>query len=334
MNNFFKPKGPFTAKELAEKLGCSIVGNGDVMLKTIAPVQDAYPGALAFLDNPKYVKYLEETKATAVIIKPELVEKLPKGLTAIVTPMPYPTYAKASAIFFEAPAVVAGISKSATVEKSATVSDSAEIRENAVISAGAEIADNVYIGSGVFIGENVKIGKGTRIAANSSIIYAEIGENTIIHSGVAIGQDGFGFAFDGKEIIKVPQIGFVKIGNFVEIGANSTIDRGALAPTEIGDMTKIDNLVQIGHNVKIGMMCQIVAQTGVAGSSVLGNGVVLGGQSGVSGHVEVADRVMLAARGVITKSIDKVGEVLGGFPAIPLSQWRKNQAKLNQILKK
>lgn len=334
MNKFFKVSGPFSAKDLGAQLDCEVVGDSSVMLTTIAPVQNAHAGALAFLDNPKYVQYLQETKASAVILKPEFVSQLPEGVVGLVTAMPYPTYAKASALFYPVPEVVASVHKLATVDASANVHKNVEIAAGAVIDAGAEIAENVYIGANSYIGPNVKIGAGTRIGAGCSIICAEIGTNCIIHANVAIGQDGFGFAFDGKEIVKVPQVGSVKIGHFVEIGAGTTIDRGALAPTEIGDMTKIDNLVQIGHNVKIGRMCQIVSQTGVAGSSELGDGVVLGGQSGVSGHVKVADRVMLAARGVITKNIDKIGVVLGGFPAIPLKEWRKEQAKLSRLLKK
>ena len=162
-----------------------------------------------------------------------------------------------------------------------------------------------------------------------------MGSNCLIHAGARIGQDGFGFAFDPRimEVIKVPQIGGVIIGNYVEIGANTTIDRGSLLDTEIGDMTKMDNLVQIGHNVKMGRMCQIVAQTGIAGSTTIGDGCIFGGQSGVAGHIKIADRVMLASRGAISKNISKVGEVLGGVPAVPIREWRKAHAIVSRLVK-
>lgn len=336
MAEYHNNNGPFTVAQLAEMIGCEFTGVAEKSIVGINAIQQATENELAFLDNPKYAKFLSETKAGVVIVKSELAEQLPDGTAAILSDTPHPDYAKISNVFYADVKQVGYISENATVHKTAKVGENVILEPGVVLSEGVIIGDNTKIGANTYLAKNVSIGSNTIIKNNVSIECAEIGTNCLIHSGVRIGQDGFGFAFDSKNItlVKVPQVGAVKIGHYVEIGANCTIDRGSLLDTEIGDMTKIDNLVQIGHNVKIGRMCQIVAQTGIAGSTTVGDGCIFGGQSGIAGHLTIADRVMLASRGGISKNINKVGEVLGGFPAVPIKQWHKSHATLMRLVKK
>jgi len=336
MSNYHNNNGPFTVAELAKMISCEFIGNGETKIIGINAIQEANSDELAFLDNPKYVKYLESTKAGVVVVKPELAEKLPENIAAILSANPHPDYAKISNIFYADKPQTGYISDKAEVHETATVGQNVVIEAGVVVCEGVKIADNAKIGANSYLAKNVEIGANTAIRNNVSIECTSIGTNCLIHAGVRLGQDGFGFAYDPANVVlvKVPQVGAVKIGHYVEIGANTTIDRGSLLDTEIGDMTKIDNLVQIGHNVKIGRMCQIVAQTGIAGSTTIGDGCIFGGQSGVAGHLTIADRVMLASKGGISKNVNKVGEVLGGFPAVPIQQWRKGHAVLSRLIKK
>tara|TARA_R110000868_G_scaffold190862_1_gene434885 strand:- start:187029 stop:187979 length:951 start_codon:yes stop_codon:yes gene_type:complete len=311
---FHKKQGPFTVKEISEKLGVSFTGSADLSLNDVAALSVASNSELSFLDNAKYVSQAEVTNAGAVILSEENAKHLPKGVAAIVSPMPYADYAKALQIFYPA-------------------QNTGKIHKSAVVEETATIGEGTSIGANSYIGENVVIGKNCQIAANVSIICTHIGDNTIIHAGACIGQDGFGFAYDGKVVVKVPQIGMVKIGNHVEIGAGCTVDRGSLENTEIADYAKIDNLVQLGHNVKVGMGCQIVSQSGIAGSTTLGKGVIVGGQVGVVGHINVADGVVIAARSGVTKNLDEAG-AYAGFPAIPMKQWRKLQVAIARLVPK
>ncbi|MFT7433816.1 MAG: UDP-3-O-[3-hydroxymyristoyl] glucosamine N-acyltransferase [Alphaproteobacteria bacterium] len=311
---FHKKQGPFTLKEISDYLGVSFSGSGDTSINDIAALSLATTHDLSFLDNVKYVSQAATTKAAAVIISAENAQYLPEGVAAIISPMPYADYAKALQMFY--PITVSGV-----------------VHKSAIVESSAQIGEGTSIGAHSYIGENVIIGENCQIASNVSIICSEIGSNTIIHAGTCIGQDGFGFAYDGKVVVKVPQIGMVKIGDHVEIGAGSTVDRGSLENTEIGDYTKIDNLVQIGHNVKVGMGCQIVAQTGIAGSTTLGKGVIVGGQAGIVGHISLADGTVIAARSGVTKNIDEAG-AYAGFPAIPMNQWRKLQVAIARLVPK
>ncbi|MCP4354529.1 MAG: UDP-3-O-(3-hydroxymyristoyl)glucosamine N-acyltransferase [Proteobacteria bacterium] len=334
-NNYHNNNGPFTVAELAEFVGCDFKGDGEKKISRINAIQEARSDELAFLDNPKYAKFLSETKAGVVIIKPDLVDKLPEGVSAILSEFPHPDYAKVSNKFYADLEQIEFISDRADVHETAQIGKNVILEAGVVVCENAKIADGVKIGANSYIAKNVEIGVNSVIKNNVSIECTKMGSDCLIHAGVRIGQDGFGFAFDQRvmEVIKVPQIGGVIIGNHVEIGANTTIDRGSLLDTEIGDMTKLDNLVQVGHNVKLGRMCQIVAQTGIAGSTTIGDGCIFGGQSGVAGHVKVADRVMLASRGAISKNISKEGEVLGGVPAVPIREWRKAHAIVSRLVK-
>lgn len=308
--------GPFTAAELAEKLGLSLQGDGDRRLVDVKPLDEAGHEHLSFLDNPKYKQQAEKAQAGAVLVVEENAHLFPDDMTKIIAPQAYLAFAQALQFFYPQPVGEHGISAQATVH------------------ASAIIGQNVSIAAGSYIGEGVEIGDNCYIGPNVTIQCAVIGRNCIIHPGVAIGQDGFGFAASPTGAAKVPQIAGVVIGNDVEIGANTTIDRGALSDTVVGDGTKIDNLVQIGHSAKLGAHCQVVSQVAIAGSTKVGNGVVFGGQSGVAGHIEIADGVMLAARTGVTKSIKQRGVVVGGTPAVPIREWRKQQALLARLAKK
>ena len=325
--------GPFAASELAEKLGATLEGGGDASLSGVLPLDQATPEHLSFLDNQAYKSLAEETKAGAVLVRPQDAELLPKKTLKIILDNPYVGFAKALQLFYPDQDVQAGISAQAIVSQSAAIDPTARLEPGVVVYPNAKIGAGAHIGAHTVIGEGVEIGTNTKVGSSVTLLKAKIGQHCLIHSGVRIGQDGFGFAQDGATLVKVPQVGGVVIGDDVEIGANTTIDCGALADTVIGDMTKIDCQVQIGHNVKLGKGCRVVAQVGLAGSSTFGDGVVIGGQSGVAGHIQIADYVMIAGRSGVTKSIDTPKTVVAGFPAMPIQQWRRLNAHLARMLK-
>ena len=317
-------------KELAEKFGCRLVGDGEVEITGVAEIHRATPGKLTFLTNPKYRKYLTETKASAVLTDREI-----KGLKIpqLICQEPYVVFAKLLNLFYPEPLPRPRISPKASISPTAKVGKECYIGDFAFIGENTEIGDNCYIFPGVYVGNNCKIGEGTIIFPNASI-YDEtvIGRGVRIHSGAVIGSDGFGYAFSKKEmkIYKIPQRGRVVIEDFVEIGANTTVDRGTIGDTVIGEGTKVDNLVQIGHNVKIGKYCFIVSQVGISGSTKIGNFVTLAGKVGVAGHIEVGDNITVAAKSGITKSLKEPG-TYAGFPARPYREWRKIQALVDRL---
>lgn len=310
---FHKYKGPFKVKDLADTLGLSYAGDGEKLVHDVNTLSAATSDDLSFLDNVKYASQLEETKAGVVVLNQKHESKVPSGCVAILSDMPYADYAKILNLFY--PVESAGV-----------------LHPTAVVEATASIGENVSIGANAYIGEGVVIGDHSIIEANVTITCAHIGHHTIIHSGAVIGGDGFGFAYDGQMVHKVPQIGMVKIGNFVEIGSCTTVDRGSLEDTVIEDYVKIDNLVQIAHNVKVGMGTQIVSQSGVAGSTKIGKGVIIGGQCGIVGHIELTDGVMIAARSGVTKTLTNKG-TYAGFPAVEFRQWKKLQAVISRLVK-
>ena len=313
---FHELAGPFTVAELAEKLGISFQGDGNRRLVDVKPLLEADHEHLSFLDNPKYKNQAKETQAGTVIVSEENAALFSDDVSKLIAAQPYLFFARALTLFYPDTAGLEGVS------------------DQAYVDASAQLGKNVIVGPGAYIGAGVEVGDDCQIGPNVNVQSALIGHRVILHPGVSIGQDGFGFAVGPKGAEKVPQVGGVIIGDDVEIGANSTIDRGALGDTVIGPGCKIDNLVQIGHNVQLGAHCQIVAQSAIAGSTTVGNGVVFGGQSAAAGHLEIADGVMLAARGGITKSIKDKGAVLGGVPAMPIRQWKRQKATLARLSKK
>jgi UDP-3-O-[3-hydroxymyristoyl] glucosamine N-acyltransferase len=305
-----------------------LVGAGDTPLHRIAPLDIAGPGDLAFLANPKYRQQLATTRASAVIVAPS-VDDCP--VLAIVVPQPYLYFARVAQWMNPPPPVVAGCHASAVVE--GVVDPSASVGANAWIGAGAQIGAGVVIGANCSIGEGVQIEAGVRVFPNVSI-YANcvIGERTVIHSGAVIGGDGFGYAPDvDRSWLKIPQVGRVVIGADVEIGAATTIDRGALLDTVIEDGVKIDNLVQIAHNVRIGAHTAIAGCTGIAGSATIGKRCTLAGASMISGHLTICDDVIISAATLITKSIAKAGMYSSGIPFLEHNDWLKNFSKLRHL---
>ena len=308
-------------------------GKGDVVLQSFKPLHEAGPSDISFFDNQMYKHGARSTMAAAVLIREKDAEVLPETCIALITPAPYVAFARALQLMYPDPVLDAGVSQFAVVSGKAQIHPTARIEPYAIVYENAVIGAHAHIGAHAVIGQGVTIGSGTRVGAHASLQKATIGAGCVLHPGVRIGQDGFGFAIAGETLIKVPQIGNVRIGNEVEIGANTTVDCGALGDTIIEDMVKIDNQVQIGHNVRIGRGSRIVAQCGIAGSASLGNYTVIGGQSGVSGHTVMADRVMVAARSAVTKSISTVGQVVAGVPAVPILEWRKTVAVIARLTK-
>jgi UDP-3-O-[3-hydroxymyristoyl] glucosamine N-acyltransferase len=310
MKRFSRPLSP----ELIQKVtGGSYAGAPDLVLNNVAEPQEADAGSVIFWEQEKYQDAVEKSSAGLVICLPAGVDRLP-GRNLLITDKPY--FALMSLVSWwlqqEPGTEAAGIHPSALVAEDVAIPESASVASGASIASGCRIGEKVAIGAGCRIGENVIIGPNTRLYPNVSI-YADtvIGSNVIIHSGAVIGADGFGFLLLNGIQQKIPQIGNVRIGDWVEIGANSTIDRATLGSTVVGEGTKIDNLVQIGHNCVIGKHCILCAHVGLAGSTVLGDYVYLAGQVGVAGHLTIGDRAMVGAQSGVTNDIPPDGRYIG-----------------------
>ena len=322
-----------TVKEIGAAVRGEIVGNPDLLIKHFNSLSSASKDDLSFFGDIKYSNDLKKSHAGACILSEKDLAIMPDGMTAIICENPSFTWARILKDFLPNTIYDEYRSPSAVISPHAKIGDNCFIGPNVVIEAESEIGQNCYFAPGVYIGKGVKIGNSCYFGHSSTVEYSIIGDHFVCHSGARIGKEGFGFARDGTQILKVPQIGSVIIGNDVEVGANSCIDRGAIEDTIIGDNTKIDNLVQIGHNVTIGKNCFICGLAGIAGSSKIGDGVMLGGQAGISGHIEIANNVAVAAGSGVTSGIDKVGTVVGGYPAIEISQWHRQTIMLKNMIK-
>jgi UDP-3-O-[3-hydroxymyristoyl] glucosamine N-acyltransferase len=304
-----------TVAEIVARLGGDCVGDATRPIDRIATLDAAGPSQIAFLANPRYRSQLATTQAGCVIVAPALAEEAAARTTAIVTADPYLYYARLTQWW--------------------AASDSAPqpgVHPSAVVEAGAQIAASATVGALCHIGANAVIGAGTRIAARVTVgERCVIGERCILHSGVVIGADGFGFAPHEGRWEKIAQLGAVRIGNDVEIGANTCIDRGALDDTVIEDGVKLDNLIQIGHNVRIGAHTAMAGCVGVAGSARIGARCTVGGSAGILGHLEIADDVHISSFSLVTRSIAKPGQYTGVFPLDDNASWEKNAATLRQL---
>jgi UDP-3-O-[3-hydroxymyristoyl] glucosamine N-acyltransferase len=304
-----------------------------------AALEHAGPGDIAYMDNAKYTDALAATAAGLCLVSPRFAGRVPAGTTALVSPAPYHAFAKVLARFFPSALKPGsmfgsqGVAPGAFVHATARLEDNVTVDPGAVVGPGAEIGSGTVIASHAVIGPQVRIGRDCAIGSGCSLQSALIGNRVIIHPGVRIGQDGFGFAMGPKGHMKVPQIGRVIIQDDVEIGANSCIDRGASRDTVIGEGTKIDNLVQIGHNCVIGRHCVIVSQVGIAGSSTLEDFVVLGGQVGLAGHLTVGMGAQVAAQSGVAGDIPR-GARYGGYPAQPALNWARESALLKRLVAK
>ncbi len=287
---------------------------GDRIFTNVAPLDTAGGNDVSFLDNVAYISAFSKSAAGACFVKQAYADRAPSGMILLITEQPYYCYALLAANMYNNKPPPSGIDKTA------------------IIGKDVKIGENVYIGAYSVIGDNVEIGAKTIIASNCSISHSIIGANCLIHSGVRIGQDGFGFAPSANGLIKVPQLGRVIINNDVEIGANSCIDRGSGPDTIIGAGTKIDNLVQIGHNVRIGKHCVIVSQVGISGSTIIEDGVMIGGQAGISGHITIGSGAKIAAKSGIISDVEK-GATFGGYPAINVRNWHRQTVALAKLAK-
>lgn len=334
---FFDREGPFSLGSIADCIEADLTNPDDAkrMISDVRSLQDAGPRDLTFLDNRKYASQLASTRAAACLVVSSISDQVPAGTAVFVARAPYRSFAKALAMFYPESLQprramrVPGPAGQA-VHPSAVIGNDVDIEPGAVVGAGAIIGDRAVIASGAVIGKRVNLGSDCQIGACASIGHAIIGDRVIIHPGVRIGQDGFGFAMSAEGHLKVPQIGCVVIEDDVEIGANTTIDRGSLMNTVIGAGTKIDNLVQIGHNVVIGRHCVIVSQTGIAGSAKLGNFVIMGGQSGVVGHVTIGDGAQIAGMAHVKNNVPP-GARMGGTPARPFKEWAREIAAIRRL---
>lgn len=314
---FFHRAGPFSLNALASLSGARLArGEGKSQLTDVAPLHQASKADLTFLDNARYRAQLPDSRAGACFLSEEMVDYAPPDMALLVTKTPYKAYALAAQAFYPHE-----ITPPPAISPHAFIDPSAEIGEGCVIEAGA------------VIGPQVVVGARCRIGANATISHALIGDAVRIYPGVRIGQDGFGFAIDPAGHVKVPQLGRVVIGDHVEIGANSCIDRGAGPDTVIGPGTWIDNLVQIGHNVQIGRGCVIVAQAGVAGSTVLEDYAVLAAQAGVAGHLRVGQGARIGAQSGVMRDVPAGSEMLGS-PAVPVKEFMRQVTALARLVKR
>ncbi len=338
---FFEREGPFSLGELASRIEASVHEKSDetISIVDVAPLDKAGQDEIAFLDNPKYVAAFEATKASACIVGSKFVDKAPDGIALLVSDQPYRSYALAAQCFYPTscrPSDTFGdasvVSAAAHVHPSAKVGEGVTIEPGAVVSADCDVGAGAVIASGAIVTKGCTVGRDSYIGAGATISHAHIGDRVIIHPGVRIGQDGFGFAMGLPTHEKIPQLGRVIVQDDVEIGANTTIDRGAGPDTIVGAGTKIDNLVQIGHNVVIGQGCIIVAQCGLSGSGEFGDYVALGARVGTIGHIKIGDGVQIAARSSVIHDIP-TGERWGGTPAKPVREWQRELIALQRMAK-
>jgi UDP-3-O-[3-hydroxymyristoyl] glucosamine N-acyltransferase len=335
---FERPEG-LTAQEIAALTGAVLRGSADRRIGGIAPLDRASPGDLSFMQSPKYLSQFTATLAGICLTTEKFAAKAPAHVAVLVTPAPYRAFvavaqklypgAMRPSSLFEAN----GVSSSALVHPSARLESGVTIDPAAVIGPRAEIGAGTVIAPGAVIGPDVRIGRGCVIGASATIVHALIGDRVIIHAGVRIGQDGFGYLPGVAGHGKVPQVGRVIIQDGVEIGANSTVDRGAIRDTVIGEGTKIDNLVQIAHNVEIGRHCVLAAYTGISGSCSIGDYVMMGGRVGVTDNITIGAGAMIAAGSGVMSNIP-AGEKWGGAPAQPARDWLKANAALRRLARR
>ena len=324
-----------TLAELAEKTGADLEGDGSVLISGVAPIEHAQPGTITFVANNTYAKHIATTKASALVLDPDtqaesipvLRHKNPYLIFSHIIDLLYPV----------ARHIESGIDNSAIIHNTSNIDPTAGIGPQCIVAKDSTIGANSQLMAQVYIGKNVSIGQDCLIYPGVRIMDdCRIGDRVILHAGAVIGSDGFGFAESETGLKKIQQIGSVEIGDDVEIGANTTIDRGAIGPTKIGQGTKIDNLVQIAHNVQVGCHSIIVSQVGISGSAKVGNGVILAGQVGVVGHIEIGDGATVGAKAGVSKSI-KPGQTVWGTPVRPIMEAKRIEAsmrKLPELLKR
>ncbi len=327
---------PVRLGELVAELGGELLGVADQTIRTIASLDAADSGCISFLANPKYKAQLQTTQAACVIVAPAVKDEAAARGAAIVTPDPYLYFARLTQWWARRvrPQPLAQVHPSAVVDASAVLAPGVSVGPLAVIEAGAVVAEGAMIGPHCVVGRKARIGAGTRLSARVTIGFdCVLGARCIVHSGAVIGADGFGFAPHQGRWEKIEQLGAVHIGDDVEIGANTCIDRGALSDTVIETGVKLDNLIQIAHNVRIGEHSAMAANVGVAGSTVIGKHCTVGGAANIIGHLELADRVHISVATTVTRSLPQAGHYTGVFPLDTHADWEKNAATVKNLAK-
>ncbi|WP_281647942.1 UDP-3-O-(3-hydroxymyristoyl)glucosamine N-acyltransferase [Parendozoicomonas sp. Alg238-R29] len=322
----------YSLAELAEFLQVEVKGDASCVVSGISTLQDSVSGTLSFLANPAYEKYLAGTKAAAVLLSPEMAEGFAGN--ALVMKNPYLGFAKVSRLFERGDGEQVGIHATAFVDQTAEVAETAWIGPGAVIESGVRVEAGVRVLANTVVGSDCIIGEGTILKANVTLCHGvTVGKRVIIHNGAVVGADGFGFANQSGKWVKIAQLGGVVIGDDVEIGANTTIDRGALDNTIIHDGVKLDNLIQIAHNVEIGCNTAIAGCTGISGSTKIGSGCTIAGGVGIAGHLSIADGVHVAGMAMISKSITESGTVWssGSVGTMPVKDWRRSTVRFRQL---
>lgn len=320
----------YSLRDIAEALGARVHGDDDCRIDRVATLADADPGSISFLANRRYRPQLLRTRASAVILDREFVSACP--VTALEVSNPYLGYARVAALLSSEQPVHSGIHPTAYVSDAATVHSSACIGPQAVVEDRARVGARSHVGPGCIVGRGATIGEDCTLKANVTICHeVRIGDRVLLHPGVVIGADGFGLANDDGIWVKVPQLGAVIIADDVEVGANTTIDRGALADTLIEEGVKLDNLIQIGHNVRIGAHTAIAAGVAIGGSATIGKRCTIGGAASIAGHLEIADDVHLTATSAVPNTISEPGLYSSGMPIQDNRSWRRNVVRMRQL---
>jgi UDP-3-O-[3-hydroxymyristoyl] glucosamine N-acyltransferase len=334
---FFEKAGPFTLRQIAEHVGAKLVHDGDGAraIEDVRPLRTAGQSHLTFFDNRRYAEQLKATDAGACLVSGGDAARVPAGSAVLTTATPYAAFAMALQLFYadalrSKVAVERACEDGHLVHPTARIDATATIEPGAIVGREAVIGGGTTVAAGAVVGYRVVLGRDCYVGAGATLTHAVVGNRSIVHAGARIGQDGFGFALGPNGSLKVPQVGCVVIGDDVEIGANTAIDRGTLTDTVIGDGTKIDNLVQIAHNVVIGRHCIIVAQSGIAGSAELGDGVIMGAKSGVIGHVKVGRGAQIAGMCHVKDDVAP-GARMGGTPARPFKEWAREVAAVRLL---
>ena len=332
---FFKVGGPFTLARLAEISG-SLIGEGadpEAIFNSVAPLNEAGPEDVSFLDNKRYAGVFAKSRAGACVVEAEWASKAPNGMALLVSGNPYLAFARVARAFYPDERPEPRIAATAVIDPTARLAEDCRVDAGAVIGRDVQVGKRCRIGVNAVIGDGVVLGDDCAVGPSASLRHCIVGCRVVIYPGARVGQDGFGFATDASGHTKVPQLGRVIIHDDVEIGANTTIDRGAGPDTEIGAGCMIDNLVQIGHNVKLGKGCVIVAQVGISGSTRIGDNVVIGGQGGISGHVDIGKGAQIAAKSGVRSNIP-AGIQYGGIPAVPIRDWHRQVVTLAGLSKR
>jgi len=319
-----------TLAALVARFGGELVGDGAQVVRQVAPLGRATPDEIGFVSQSKYLDQLASTRAGAVILPADARDATERP--RILTANPYLYFARVSALLNPPPRPPAGVHPAATVAADADIAADASIGPGAVIGTGAAVGPRSVIGPNCSVGDGARIGADCLLHANVTVYHrCEVGDRVILHAGCVIGADGFGFAPDGERWEKIPQIGRVLIGDDVEVGACTTIDRGALEDTVIGEGVKLDNLIQVAHNVQIGAHTAIAACTGIAGSAKIGRHCTIGGAAMIFGHIEIADNTRISTNTLITKSLPKAGTYTSALPFSEHEVWQKNAVHMRNL---